>query len=47
MVLKLFIAKEHKVITASFVNIDSVTNYLIKENNDVIILCSGWKDILI
>ena len=37
------LAKEHKVITASFVNIDSVTNYLIKENNDVIILCSGWK----
>ena len=37
------LAKEHKVITASFVNIDAVTNYLNKENNDVIILCSGWK----
>jgi 2-phosphosulfolactate phosphatase len=37
------LAKEHKVITASFVNIDAVANYLVKDNNDVIILCSGWK----
>jgi 2-phosphosulfolactate phosphatase len=37
------LAKEHKVITASFVNIDAVVNYLVKENNDVIIFCSGWK----
>ena len=37
------LAKEHKVITASFVNIDAVANYLVKGNNDVIILCSGWK----
>ena len=39
------LAKEHKVITASFVNIDAVAKYLIKENNNVIILCSGWKNI--
>ena len=37
------LAKDHKVITASFVNIDAVTSYLAKENTDVIILCSGWK----
>ena len=37
------LAKDHKVITASFVNIDAVANYLQKDNNDVIILCSGWK----
>lgn len=37
------LAKDHKVITASFVNIDAVTNYLVKENNNVIIFCSGWK----
>ena len=37
------LAKDHKVITASFVNIDSVANYLVKDNKDVIILCSGWK----
>ena len=37
------LAKNHKVITASFVNIDAVANYLVKDNNGVIILCSGWK----
>ena len=37
------LAKAHKVITASFVNIDAVTNYLVKENQDVIVFCSGWK----
>jgi 2-phosphosulfolactate phosphatase len=37
------LAKYHKVITASFVNISAVTDYLIKDNNDIIILCSGWK----
>ena len=31
------------MITASFVNIDAVVAYLLKKNNDVIILCSGWK----
>jgi 2-phosphosulfolactate phosphatase len=39
------LAKEHKMITASFVNIDAVANYLVKGNNDIIILCSGWKGI--
>tara|TARA_B100001250_G_scaffold408710_1_gene431602 strand:+ start:479 stop:1201 length:723 start_codon:yes stop_codon:yes gene_type:complete len=37
------LAKEHKVITASFVNIDAVVEYLKEDNNDVIIFCSGWK----
>ena len=37
------LAKAHKVITASFINIDAVANYLIKDDNNVIILCSGWK----
>ena len=36
-------AKLHKVITASFINISAVTKYLIKDQNDIIILCSGWK----
>jgi len=38
-------AKEHKVITASYINIDAVANHLIDEHNDVIILCSGWKGV--
>jgi len=37
------LAKKHKVITASFVNFDAVVNYLVKDNNNIIILCSGWK----
>jgi len=36
-------AKDHKVITASYINIDAVVQYLLEDNKDVIILCSGWK----
>ena len=39
------LAKKHKVITASFINIDAVAKYLIEANNNVIILCSGWKNL--
>jgi 2-phosphosulfolactate phosphatase len=39
----ILLAKEHKVITASFVNIDAVADYLVNDNNNIIILCSGWK----
>ena len=39
----ILLAKEHKVITASFVNIDAVADYLVNNNNNIIILCSGWK----
>ena len=38
-------AKDHKVITASYLNIDVITKYLIEDLNDVIILCSGWKGV--
>ena len=37
------LAMAHKVITASFLNIDAVTNFLTDNNSDIIILCSGWK----
>ena len=43
MVLKQLIMKDHKVITLSYINIDEVVQYLLKDNKDVIILCSGWK----
>jgi len=39
----ILLAKEHKVITASFVNIDAVADYLVNDNKNIIILCSGWK----
>jgi len=38
-------AKEHKVLTASYINIEAVAQHLIEEHNDVIILCSGWKGV--
>jgi len=37
------LAKGHKIITASFLNIEAIVKYLEKDNNDVIIFCSGWK----
>jgi 2-phosphosulfolactate phosphatase len=38
-------AKDHKVITASYINIDAVANHLLDEHNNIIILCSGWKGV--
>jgi 2-phosphosulfolactate phosphatase len=38
-------ARKHKVITASYINIEAVAKHLIEEHNDVIILCSGWKGV--
>ena len=38
-------SRKHKVITASYINIDAVARHLINERNDVIILCSGWKGV--
>ena len=39
------IAKEYNVVTSSFINIDSVCNFLINTSEDVMILCSGWKGV--
>lgn len=39
------IAKEsYKVVAGSFLNLDALTIWLIKQNRNVICLCSGWKD---
>lgn len=32
------------VVIGSFLNLDAVCRYLIKENRDVVLLCSGWKN---
>ena len=40
------LAKGNKIITASYINFHSVVNYLKSYNNDVTILCSGWKNFL-
>ena len=38
-------ARGHKVIIASYINIEAVAQHLIDEHNDIIILCSGWKGV--
>jgi len=37
------LASKHEVISASFINLDAVYNFIIKSDKDVIVLCSGWK----
>ena len=32
------------IITASFLNLQSVIDYLKKQNNDILLFCAGWKD---
>lgn len=39
------IAKDYKVITASFINVDAVSKFLIESNRDILVLCSGWKGV--
>ena len=34
---------QKEVLIGSFLNIESLSKYLIQGNNDIIILCSGWK----
>jgi len=34
----------HKVIIGSFLNCDTVIDYLKKEKKDVLFLCAGWKN---
>lgn len=33
-----------EVVTGSFVNVSALCNYLVKQDKDVILGCSGWKD---
>ncbi|PHR45616.1 MAG: 2-phosphosulfolactate phosphatase [Fluviicola sp.] len=33
-----------QVIIGSLVNLEAITNYLIRQNKNVLCLCSGWKD---
>jgi 2-phosphosulfolactate phosphatase len=34
----------HSVVIGAFLNITALTNWLINQNRDVVILCAGWKD---
>ncbi|MBN8703524.1 MAG: 2-phosphosulfolactate phosphatase [Bacteroidetes bacterium] len=38
-------AKEsHKVVIGSFLNIDALCDWLVKQNKNILLLCSGWKN---
>ncbi len=36
--------KDHRVVIGSFLNIDSLSDWLQTKTDDIIILCAGWKD---
>ena len=40
------LASKHEVISASFINIDAVYDFIMKSEKDVVILCSGWKGLV-
>jgi 2-phosphosulfolactate phosphatase len=43
--LAINVAKDaHKVIIGSFLNLDTVVDFLKKEKKDVLFLCAGWKN---
>ncbi len=35
--------KSEAVVIGSFINLDAMTKWLIKQNKNVVILCAGWK----
>lgn len=35
--------KDHDVVIGSFLNLDAIAKWLIKQNRDVILFCAGWK----
>ena len=35
--------KDHDVVVGSFLNLDAIAKWLIKQDRDVIIFCAGWK----
>ena len=40
------LASKHEVISASFINLDAVYDFIMKSEKDVVILCSGWKGLV-
>jgi 2-phosphosulfolactate phosphatase len=34
----------YKIVIGSFLNISALANWLVKENRNVLLLCSGWKN---
>ena len=40
------LAKKHQVITASYLNIDAVHQFICSVQKDVVLVCSGWKGLV-
>ena len=40
------LSSKHEVISACFINIDVVYDFIMKSIKDVIVLCSGWKGLV-
>ncbi len=40
------LSSKHEVISACFINIDAVYDFIMKSKKDVIVLCSGWKGLV-
>jgi 2-phosphosulfolactate phosphatase len=36
--------KDHQVAIGSFLNIDALSEWLLSKEEDIVILCAGWKD---
>lgn len=36
--------KDHTVIVGAFINLHAVTQWVLKKNKDVIVMCAGWQD---
>jgi 2-phosphosulfolactate phosphatase len=36
--------RAHQVVIGSFLNLDSLCDYLLTQNKNVLLLCAGWKD---
>ncbi len=37
-------SKTHKVVAGSLLNLDALSEWLIEQDDNVLLLCSGWKD---
>ncbi|MET3113406.1 2-phosphosulfolactate phosphatase [Pedobacter sp. CG_S7] len=37
-------SRAHQVVIGSFLNLDILCNWLISQDQDVLLLCAGWKD---
>ncbi|MFT5969748.1 MAG: 2-phosphosulfolactate phosphatase [Flavobacteriales bacterium] len=36
--------RDHQVVVGSFINVQAVCDWLVAQNKNIIIVCSGWKD---